>query len=261
MLQKIGFFHFGAEDKGQPVRSLIRALEASISERGDRYLDDALIVLPEAFNIRTTYNKPERPAYDPGIKACLKVLAAEFKVVFVAGLVVEESVEQVLPFSSAYFLGAQTCKLLTRKRWGDQMDGRLYVACPTWPSVPYSYDDQTAIAALICMDAKKYRKASGTPESSNTEHDALRARMQVTGTQRNILCVPAHLGDSLDEIQESLVNVWSDKDLVIANSSVGKCISLVKLQNGVPEYEQEHVNKVVVKSLGQLHYLSTDTPS
>ncbi len=208
-------------------------------------------MLPEAFNIRTTYNNDPpipTPSYDPGVKACLRMIAAEFRVVFVAGLIVEESAEQARPFSSAYFLGAHTCKLLARKRWGDQMAGRLYASCEEWPSVPYLHDDETAVAALICIDAQQYRKPEGPPEPCNPEHAALRKRIDETKALRKILCVPANLKNLLETDIES---AWQDMDLVVANSSAEKCVSVIKMRNGMRRDEPGKLNKVVVEQLDQ----------
>jgi hypothetical protein len=52
MLKQIGYFHYGSEDRSDPVR----ALELAIDDfGGTSVVADSVIVLPEAFNLTDHY--------------------------------------------------------------------------------------------------------------------------------------------------------------------------------------------------------------
>jgi hypothetical protein len=57
MLKQLGYFHYGSEQRSSPIG----ALERAIDEAGGRpKVENSLIVLPEAFNLRVTYEKLKR---------------------------------------------------------------------------------------------------------------------------------------------------------------------------------------------------------
>jgi hypothetical protein len=65
-IKRIGFFHFGSDEKTDPVGSL----EIEIAKLSEPELKDSMIVLPEALNARKGYYRPT-PELDP--KACLRL--------------------------------------------------------------------------------------------------------------------------------------------------------------------------------------------
>jgi hypothetical protein len=73
---------------------------------------------------------------------------------------------------------------------------------------------------------------------------ALRKRIKETKAQRNILCAPANLKNLLETAIES---TWRDVDLVVANSSAEKCVSVIKMRSGMLRVERVELNKVVVE--------------
>ena len=50
-IKRIGAFHFGSDEKDDPIGSL----EVELQERPDLQWRDSLIVLPEGFNVRGGY--------------------------------------------------------------------------------------------------------------------------------------------------------------------------------------------------------------
>ena len=61
-IKRIGFFHFGENNKADPVRSL----EEEVARHSPSALKDSLIVLPEAFNARGGLYQPD-PELDPDV--------------------------------------------------------------------------------------------------------------------------------------------------------------------------------------------------
>src|SRR5579863_1032205 len=107
MLHKVGFFHFGS-GYGNPKEALESALQEAQDEdkRLPSTLDpsDSLIILPEAFNIGRAYRAEGQPNFDRSILERLRGVAAEFRVAFVAGLIVSEGGGPTPPNSAAYLI-------------------------------------------------------------------------------------------------------------------------------------------------------------
>jgi hypothetical protein len=146
-LKRIGFFHFGENDKGNPISSLRKSL-ASLKAKSPE-LSDCLLVLPEAFNVRGGYFGDDHP--DASIGSALKQISAETKIAFVAGLI-EPGQGSTLGCNSAYLIDGACCHLLSRKRKYTRGPGAatLYRPC--------QFDDPVAhrglrIVALVCRDA------------------------------------------------------------------------------------------------------------
>ncbi len=255
VIRKLGFFHFGELAKARPVRALIKALEEALQRNGPAYLDDALVVLPEAFNIRSLYNAmPPTPNYDPSIIDCLRVVAAEFTVQFVAGLVIEPRSGN-RPFNSAYFIGLGTCELLSRKRCSDQMEGPslLYMRCEDWLPIVYRCDSETAVAALICSDARKLCVDDKPHAGDNSAfHEALKAGFEKINARQSIICVPANLCGDSSYVKHNVAEVWPDRNIAVANSNGGNpAVSIIRLIDGCTAIEGRDANMVVVIPLGK----------
>ncbi|HPT25883.1 MAG TPA: hypothetical protein PLZ95_05645 [Bryobacteraceae bacterium] len=106
-INNIGFFHFGSDDKSDPMRSLAISLEKAVTTK--RCLTGSLLVLPEAFNIRNDYQTLSAP--DPSVVYALKEMSKEHGMAFVAGLLHRRT-----RYSCAHLIDGDTCRLLSRKR-------------------------------------------------------------------------------------------------------------------------------------------------
>ncbi len=109
-IDKIGFFHFGSEDKSDPIKSLAASLEGAVTPH--RSLTGLLLVLPEAFNIRNDCRILSEP--DPSVVDGLRKMSEEHGIAIVAGLV-----ERTTRHSCAYLIDGDTCRLLSRKSGSD----------------------------------------------------------------------------------------------------------------------------------------------
>lgn len=100
MFKRIGAFHMckGHED---PVAALKRELESKDAT-------DALIVLPEAFNLGAHYRSNAGvPKFGRGcVIGQLKAIAQDWKSAFIVGLLEPPPVDRSRPHSSAYFVSA-----------------------------------------------------------------------------------------------------------------------------------------------------------
>jgi predicted amidohydrolase len=241
MLTKIGFFHYGREERTQPLRSLRISLKAA----GKDYVKDSLIVLPEAFNIKTKYQKGTGPHdTDPKIKDDLQKLAADFELTFVAGLIIREAGERTRPYNSAYLISPDSCPLLSRKMETDTTGDKIYERCTKACDAPVRYE-QTSLAALICIDATSGRQ----------RHQELRTRIAQLGTGCPILCVPAYT-QYLDT--PGIAADWSDMHFILANgcplphrtqSMAGYHPSVIRIKGRDQLTFQGRENKVIVSPL------------
>jgi hypothetical protein len=198
-LQKVGFFHFGKRDSGaDQIESLMEALQEA-SER--QHLDDSLIVLPEAFNIRNGYCSRNRQLDNSITTKVLQEKSAQFNATFVVGLIED------VGFSSAYLIDDRTCEPLTRKMSNDAWDDRPNYKCSDNCDRAIVYRG-ICIAALICMDAAGFE---------SPQHKALLAQMDSFGVDRKVLCVPAHFTNN--GTREVATSWPSHICVVIGNSS------------------------------------------
>ena len=237
MLKKIGFFHFGSEDRKRPLESLT----ASMKEAGGKpHLRESLIVLPEAFNIGVKYEPNSGPCdFDPNIKCCLQGLAADFEVAFVAGLIIKRPWCLGRPYNSAYFISAARSRLLSRKTRDDKTG--IYRPSTVVRDLPVMVGE-AAIAALVCMDAAECEKR---PAVSRERHAALCEKVSELDKACQILCVPANIRYLSTEL---IAGKWSAFQFVLAN---GCCLSgappsVIGIKGKVPMSFQEQTNKVVV---------------
>jgi hypothetical protein len=177
-LKRVGFFHFGSDEKCDPLGSL----EAEIKKQEKLELAGALLVLPEAFNVRGGYysDRPQlgdKPQLDQRAVPRLQTLSAERGIVFVAGII-----DGVGGNNSAYLIdGRATPKLLTQKRTA----GRpcLYTHCEASEDrfIPFR---GVGITALICDDAAN---ATGDFLSQTV------SRVKNLNMKHSVLCIPAYM--------------------------------------------------------------------
>jgi hypothetical protein len=170
MFASISFFHF-AQGYGNPLA----ALHAELVKHAD--LTDALLVLPEAFNLGRPYAQHGIPSIhrDEILRALSKIYNAR-KISFVVGLL-EPGAN---PLSSAYFVGEGASALMCHK---ETPDGADYQACLMQPDhynpvfLPYS-----AVVAVICVDVNCSARCEKLAKT------ALAAKKQST-----IVCIPASM--------------------------------------------------------------------
>ena len=218
-LKKIGFFHFGENDKNDPISSLLKALALFRTKSPE--LSDCLLVLPEAFNVRGGYFGEDHP--DASIGSALKQISAKTKIAFVAGLI-----EPGVGCNAAYLIDGARCHLLSRKRQYTRGKGAytLYRPCQL-------DDDPVAhrglrIAALVCNEADY----SGGNSRRERRRDKVLNAIEALPAGPIVLCVPACLSHP---IAEKVVRLWEEPDaMVIANSHL-QCASVIRIKPNTPE--------------------------
>ncbi len=136
----VGFFHFG-KDYDKPIPALKNVITKFKSD--GKCLENALIVLPEGFNIGKPYRQEERPNVNPSILDELALLSEMANCAFVAGLIIEDSPGIYPPYSSAYLIDGHFLKVcLSRKALPDDTEVSSTVKQPSWggtirPVVPF----------------------------------------------------------------------------------------------------------------------------
>jgi len=215
-VRRVGFFHFGL-NWHLPMPSLEDALTKA---QRDHDISKSLIVLPEAFNIGQDYwGRPGAPNTDPSVVADLQRLCKQFRVVFVAGLIITAPKCSDV-YSAAYLIDAigDPKRLCTKQN----NDGRGKPANVGFaPYYTPHLDDESnptchrglSIAALICMDA--YTDYSRYP-ANRDRHGSL--EVKIAKCPHRIVCVPAHIG----EANRRFAGRWPDSYVVVANSDGGE---------------------------------------
>jgi hypothetical protein len=206
MFGSVGYFHFGL-NHSDPFGSLRTAL---IEKRRLQRVEGALIVLPEAFNIRKDYWDQESPCVvRPDDLSQTQKVAQDFGVSFVAGLVLAENVG----YSSAYFIcGGSDPALMCHKTCKDDLgrddgipDGMEfnYRTCDADscdkdnPHTETFEDAKTVIAALICVDAKPPRNrfdpydTKREPSPQEKRRNRVNQSIEERGGDCQIVCIPA----------------------------------------------------------------------
>jgi predicted amidohydrolase len=112
----VGFFHFGT-DHEHPIKALNIAI-GEFTRRGGT-LKDALIVLPEGFNLGRRYDDDSPANFEMAILGELQKLSSEIACAFVAGLIVRDTPGINPPYNSAYLIDGHKHKRLARKMLPD----------------------------------------------------------------------------------------------------------------------------------------------
>lgn len=187
-ISRVGFFHFGSDEKRDPVGSL----EIELNKGPE--LADSLIVLPEAFDARGGYyNLPVK--LDDAARARLQALSLNRGIAFVVSLI-----ERVKGYNSAYLInGTGTPSLLSRKRSGGR--ACLYRPCPTGQRVAILCRG-IAITAFVCEDSIW----------TEDKERSIRSEIEKLGSRRIVLCIPAcmDMTDSLDRAKR-----WAKASTVV----------------------------------------------
>lgn len=171
MFSSIAFFHLV-----QGHRDPVLALNTELDSHPD--LSNALLVLPEAFNLGRPYADHGSPTIhrDEILKTLVQIWQTR-KISFVVGLL-QPAVAGSKPRNSAYFVGGEKPRLMCHK---ETADGADYEACPIEPDQenPLFLVD-TAIVAVICRDVSCSGRCDRLAETAVTANRAC-----------NIVCIPA----------------------------------------------------------------------
>jgi hypothetical protein len=234
----IGYFHFGGVNR-ESIPELRSALMNIETEKGDkgREIAGSLIVIPEGFNIRKTYIDTATMAYiEPGVFSDLRMLAAQFKVTFVAALItrLDWASGQPKPYNSAYLItSTDEPKIICRKHEDDGWEN--YSRCFDEYDVenPISHDE-FQIGAFICRDADE--------EGVNrTRHEMVSA--SVVDPSKAVMCLPAC---GTRHSAPSMVKGWGCKYVVYANSNRNG-ESFIGVNEEVKEPTPKHTSKNFIK--------------
>src|ERR1051326_2250532 len=200
-LRKIGFCHFGSSHPNNRISSLKTSLMKAAETTA---LDDALIVIPEAFNIHGGYLDNLHPRLlDSSIYESLLKLSSELKAAFVAGLIVNGGRQP--QYSCAYLIDGEISKLLSCKKDDDKTGN--YDPCMFDCDQPLLHRG-ACLAALICMDA------SNGPDSERGMQLLNRVRHWRAANQ--ILSIPSHMSAYNSQ---SVAAAWAKHvHVVLANS-------------------------------------------
>jgi len=225
-ISKIGYFHFGETDKADPVRSLQRSLEQEQRTRGDQAFAGALIVLPEAFNIKGDYFESVQP--DPSVEASVRKISKNLGVCFVVGLI-DRSKSDRPGYSRACLIDGSKAETLTYK--ADRDGSPNYVTHACWDR-PLRHRG-VFIVSLICHDA-----ADDTPrprrldelsrlmaawQEKKERHRRLLAQMTTHPPPvRVALCIPGRMNEIMSErLAKHWLELCSGSYVIIANGTAG----------------------------------------
>jgi hypothetical protein len=210
---RVGFFHFGSDEKEDPVGALTSAIEKWFREQRSNpigaipELTDTLLVLPEGFNVLNGYYAP-KPELDANACFRLKALSTTRGITFVVGLI-----EKLKGQNSAYLIDGNTApQLLSRKRTIGAGTLDLYAPCQTFEEEAVLHRG-IGITALLCDDAG----LSGERRPELTKFRRLQCGSKV-------LCVPACMmnTDSLGRARR-----WADSITVVMANGCRYCQSVI----------------------------------
>jgi predicted amidohydrolase len=184
-IAKIGFFHFG-NGHGAPMR----ALRCELRKKAPEDLKNALVVLPEGFNIGKCYHDSKAEVNpEPNVTRALKSEALKYEIMFVAALILES---QQKKRSSAYLINADGESPLCHKMVPDGMGD--YDPCRDCcdENNPRAYGG-ALVGCLICADSDPPRPLSWRePNEERARLSAVINKMRSRTTTPTILCIPAH---------------------------------------------------------------------
>jgi hypothetical protein len=203
-LTKVGFFHFGSGHK-EPISTLSTALRDVQERCGQDVIDDALIVLPEAFNIRKEYTCKTLPNVAPAILCDLAQMSNTFRCAFLAGLIIEDAPAIDPPYSSAYLIdGFAEPQLLCRKVGRDETEvsrahdfqglSANYTACAEQHCRPILHRG-IAFVAVLCMDARFEESTDSTPERFTDRCGRIVQELRKLDSPYKVVCVPASMSN------------------------------------------------------------------
>jgi hypothetical protein len=229
-IEKIGFFHFGGDNRSDPMGSFMEALDRATA--GKQTSAGSLIVLPEAFNILDDYYIRSNP--DPSIACALGRVSTDRGIVFVAGLI-GAPVNDRPGYSYSYLIDYGICRSLSCKT--DLDSSNNYTRCPEGC-------DQAAvhrglcIASLICHDAAEnvepaticdqVADAEVLLKKKRTRHEELVNQINNRkGKAPSVLCIPSRM-DQLST--EGVARYWiaNGADIVIISNATRAYPSVIR---------------------------------
>jgi predicted amidohydrolase len=206
-------------------------------------LDNALVVIPEAFNIRKPYCDKEPPNVDTAVLGELARVSEDNHCAFVAGLIIADTPGIDPPYSSAYLIdGLETRQRLSRKALADDTEvsrslGRdwaaNYTAYGSFQSSSILHRG-IAISVLICVDAQY--ETNNSPVHTEA-CKALAVELRGHKAPYQVLCVPACLlngfcnGDAGANVGDNLC--WTDTIQILANRYPNKVRSFISNTRGL----------------------------
>jgi len=177
VFRRAGFFHFVA-NLNDPLGVLGTALSAED-------VMDALIVLPEAFNLGRPYgtaqDEPCACEHD-WLVAKLQELARDLRITFIAGLL-EPVAAGERPRSAAYLIDGDSCRTICHKATSDGTGHYKPVIDGCDIENPMEYG-KACIMAVICKDIAEHRC------------DELTAKTEASPLEQRFICIPAAMSSS-----------------------------------------------------------------
>jgi predicted amidohydrolase len=228
-------------------------------------LEDTLIVLPEAFNIKTCYFSRDKPDINPAICDELADRSQTHGCAFVAGLIIDDTPGVYPCHSSAYLIdGVSTQMLLARKGCKDDAEvssvreanrdwAPKYTALGSFKSNSIKYRG-IALGALICMDAECDGYCEALAKTLHS-HDA----------DYTVFCVPARMKSGfmngcLDVNVFEETSPWRKQRTiqVLANGHTGHLSSFITDAKGKVVRRTERIEQGDIIETMSLEELWTD---
>jgi hypothetical protein len=265
-IKRVGFFHFATADSDDPIETLKTSLRnaqtLSLDSTTTEYerLDDCLLVLPEAFNLRGPYCSDIYAYPDQSIATSLVNISLKEKIAFVVGLI-DDSADKALGRSSAYLIDSVhllegegrkrlSCKM--REDWSGKCRAR-YSVCSQASDTAVLHRG-VCVAALICMDASNDPLPSNDVKKKRNEVALIDKRHQTLvdriDKQPAVLCIPSRMRPTSSEI---VATYWRNKlpsktAIVVANATSTQPSVIMPDADQAPRYE--HENKVCIVNFG-----------
>ena len=226
VISKVGFFRFVA-GYDRPMESLDRAFQQTSD------VANALVVLPEAFNIGKYYRDGGQCDYNGSALQTLQSVAAERSVTFIAGMIVEEANGPMPPFSSAFLIDVSGSKLICRKHGDDgYMDYTPFSGAPD-ASNPVQCG-RVSIAAILCMDCVDPQIIQPI--------EALLSEAQGP----KIVCIPACMNNVYRD--EAIAELWPNHHVVLANSDPLGCPNFISKDGTIIMRDNRGMENAIVLS-------------
>ena len=236
-MKRIGFFHFG-RNHNKPLQALETSLKCSEVETPEA-LTEALVVLPEAFNIGVKYRESGIRNFDRAILKGLQHFSNDFRLTFVAGLVIEEpNCPYEPPFSGAYVIRPNDEPFLMCHKVTDDGSNANYTSARTAYEAdhPIIFDihnpaqlGERKVGVLICLDATPSPGRSMVSGGRRPKVD-LNARVTQVVQGSEILCIPAHMSAQFfngARVGGTIDPQWKGTRVVLANSDPSGARSFV----------------------------------